>query len=265
MSNLARRTICRPRPSRARELYGSEFDFPNFDTLPRREYMLAALPRSGSTFLAMEMWRTGVMGAPMEYLNALFASIIGHRLMIRNINEEMLTYWSGVKRLRTSANGVFGYKMFISFYLEFGKGCPEMLHCLTPDKVVFLTRSSLTEQAVSYSRAIRSDSWFYDVRERERPEYDADHILQCIDSLQYQLDFWHELFELTGTSVHHVSYEDVLDDPRGVLEGIADFLGVKIHPEVAIALPHIKIQRDAESVEWVRRFKGFLSNRVEEV
>lgn len=256
MDNLARSTSRHRRPSRARDLYDDEFDFPSFDAQPSLEYMLAALPRSGSTFLATEMWRTGVMGAPMEYLNPLFGGTIARRLMIKDINSEIIAYWSGVRSLRTSPNGVFGHKMFISFYLELCKKCPDLFHHLAPDKVVFLTRSNLVEQAVSYSRAIRSDSWFYGVREPARPGYDEDHVLQCVESLQYQLNFWQKLFELTDTTVHHVIYEDLLDDPRGVLKGIADFLGVEICRKAAITLPRMHVQRDAESAEWVKRFAG---------
>lgn len=256
MSNQMRDASCQVQRPHARKFYEKRFDFPRFDKQPFLEYMLAALPRSGSTFLCREMWRTGLMGAPMEYLNPLFASVIAHRLVIDDIDIEILTYWSAVKRLRTSPNGVFGYKMFISFYLEFGRKHSELLSHLMPDKVIFLTRSSLVDQAVSYSRAIRSESWFHDVPERVHPGYDADHIRQCVDSLHYQLDFWRELFDLTGTAAHHVTYEKLLDDPRGVLEGIANFLGVKIDPKAAIALPCTLIQRNAESADWVRRFKN---------
>src|SRR5262245_60646267 len=37
---------------------------------PRLVYIVAATPRSGSTLLCRELWSTGLLGAPYEYLNA---------------------------------------------------------------------------------------------------------------------------------------------------------------------------------------------------
>jgi trehalose 2-sulfotransferase len=49
-------------------LYMAEFDF-RTKVEQRLSYMIATVPRSGSTYFAIQMWRTGVLGAPMEYLN----------------------------------------------------------------------------------------------------------------------------------------------------------------------------------------------------
>jgi LPS sulfotransferase NodH len=250
----ARNASIRARPSRALDLYGAGYDFSTYTSAPRIEYMLAAIPRSGSTHLATELWRTGVMGAPLEYPNPPFANILRSRLRLDDVG--FVTYWQTLKHCRTSPNGVFGYKAFMSDYLNWSQLYQDMLPLITPDKVIFLTRSNLVEQAVSYSKAIRSNAWFEGMSECTHPDYDGTHIRRCLITLQYQVDFWRELFDLTGTSVHHVTYEALLNEPRIVVEGIADFLGVVLSPTVTVDLPYMRIQRDAESAAWVERFES---------
>lgn len=234
------------------DLYSDAYDFPSFEGRPPTSYMLAAIPRSGSTHLAVQLWKSGVMGAPMEYPNAPFMDPMRHRL---GTGDDLVAYWNAVKRVRTSRNGVFGYKMFVSDYVRSGNQHPELLSEITPDKVIFLTRSNLIEQAVSYSKAIHSGAWFHGVRMREKPAYDVEDIRLCIAALQYQIDFWNELFTLTQTAVHAVTYESLLADPEGVVKGVANFLGVEFDPTATMDLPCMRTQRDAESADWVRRYE----------
>ena len=49
--------------------YEGKFDFPGRGTPPAITYMLATVPRSGSSYLSHLLWRTGCLGAPIEYLN----------------------------------------------------------------------------------------------------------------------------------------------------------------------------------------------------
>lgn len=234
------------------ELYGQHYDFPQFVNQPMTSYMLAAIPRSGSTHLAMQLWKTGVMGAPMEYPNTPFMDPMRQRL---GTGDDYVAYWDALKRVRTSCNGVFGYKMFVSDYVRSGNHYPELLHEIVPDKVVYLTRENLVEQAVSYAKAIRSGAWFHGVQERQKAVYDEEDIRLAIAALKYQMDFWDELFTLTKTEVHAITYEALLADPEKVIKRVANFLGVELDSAAAIALPSMGIQRDAESAEWVRRHK----------
>jgi LPS sulfotransferase NodH len=249
-----RQGICVAR-SRILDLYGAEYDFNEQAGSPRAEYMLATLPRSGSTYLALELWRTGVMGAPMEYPNPMFARVMRARLRLADPSDAV-EFWKVAQRLRTSPNGVFGYKMFSSSYQWWAHNSPAMLPLIAPAKVVFLTRSSVIEQAVSYSKAIRSGSWFHDVPARKHSEYDAEHIEICVGFVEYQLEFWKELFALTGAQVHHVTYESLLGDRLNVIKEIADFLGVERDRAAALDLPRIEVQRNTESIEWARRYRG---------
>ena len=58
--------------------YEAKFDFPARAAAPERPYLLATVPRSGSTYLSHVLWRTGCLGAPLEYLNFDPAGPYGH-------------------------------------------------------------------------------------------------------------------------------------------------------------------------------------------
>ena len=58
--------------------YEAEFDFPAYRGSARRPYMLASVPRSGSTFVSHLLWETGCLGAPLEYCNFEPAGPYGH-------------------------------------------------------------------------------------------------------------------------------------------------------------------------------------------
>ena len=51
-----------------RNWMGRELDFPG-SAAQRKSYVVASSYRCGSTFFCSALWRTGVLGAPAEYLN----------------------------------------------------------------------------------------------------------------------------------------------------------------------------------------------------
>lgn len=52
-----------------RKFYRTDFDFPNRSEEPVKTYFLSAIPRVGSTWFSLQLWKTGILGAPLEYLN----------------------------------------------------------------------------------------------------------------------------------------------------------------------------------------------------
>lgn len=148
--------------------------------------------------------------------------------------------------------------MFAMNYIIISRKYPGWLREIAPpQKVIFLTRSNLIEHAVSYSRAIRSQVWFAAGANAHKPiDYDGNHIAKCAESICFQLEFWSELFALTGAQVCHVTYEDFLADLRGTIARVAEFIGVPLNPRRVIGGPLIRMQRDEHSAEWVRRYEA---------
>jgi LPS sulfotransferase NodH len=234
-------------------LYQEEFDFAHRDESPTMQYMIATIPRSGSTYFALELWRTGVLGAPMEYANAPYISILKNRL---GVDIDILKYWSEVEKRRTSANGVFGYKMFIGNYLHCEENHPDLLKKIAPDKVIFLTRRDSTAQAVSLTKAVQSKAWFHGVEALDKPKYSFEEIRRGVNQVKQEIATWERIFELTETDVLPVFYEDLVADPGAVVRKVSDYLEVNLDPASTLDIPAIKVQRTSESLEWMRKFEA---------
>src|SRR6476646_5101707 len=89
--------------------YEGKFDFPPRPQGPDLTYLLASVPRAGSTYFSHLLWRTGCLGAPLEYLNFEPAGPYGFAAESPQLQRQL---WRSVLRRRCSPNGVFGLKAF---------------------------------------------------------------------------------------------------------------------------------------------------------
>jgi LPS sulfotransferase NodH len=241
-------------------LYSAQADFNCFGAEPLGSYMLATVPRSGSTYCAIRLWQSGLLGAPMEYLNFPVMGQVFRRLGYTPDEkglipaERIRDYWRDIRRLRTSLNGVFGFKMFPANYIEIARSYPTLLEEITPNYVVYLTRRDEVGQAMSYSRARRSKTWFAGVENTLDVPYDFDHIKSCLYSVQQQKKSWEDIFERTGVAPIRIFYEDLLDDGSGVVETVLHAMGIETDANAAVEVPMILRQSDGMSREWRERF-----------
>ncbi|UXA61015.1 DUF6065 family protein [Xanthomonas prunicola] len=85
-------------------IYTADFDFDGAIT-PRLKVMVAAIPRSGSTYFCLDLWRSGAFGAPAEYLNLM------------NRREDMIPRpHDPSARIQRSASSHFGHGV-LTFHL----------------------------------------------------------------------------------------------------------------------------------------------------
>jgi len=244
------------RPHQASQYYDAGLDFNCFGEDPTIRYMLATVPRSGSTYCAIRFWQSGLLGAPMEYLNF---RVVGNLLRRLGYSVEMeamslVNYWQDVERLRTSANGVYGFKMFIANYIEIAKRAPDFLAEIRPDHVVYLTRRDDIGQAMSYSRAQRSKAWFAGVPGTPEVGYDFAHIRMCLRSINHQKNAWEKTFDLTGTTPIRITYEDLLERGDACIQDVQSAMGIAPESRSPIDVPMIERQTDGVSLEWRERF-----------
>ncbi|MGN6481159.1 Stf0 family sulfotransferase [Luteibacter sp.] len=244
------------KPHLATQYYEAHMDFNCFGEPPKTSYMLATVPRSGSTYCAVRLWQSGAMGAPMEYLNY---RVIGNLLRRLGYSLELEAkslqgYWRDVQRLRTGNNGVFGFKMFIANYVEIAKRAPAFLENIRPGHVIYLTRRDAVGQALSYSRAQRSKIWFGGVANAPEVEYDFAHVKMCLRSINHQKNAWEKTFAVTGVEPLRVTYEDWLDDGAATIGFLTAKLGLSFDAAAQIPVPMIERQTDGISREWRDRF-----------
>jgi LPS sulfotransferase NodH len=240
--------------------YEPEFDFSPFAGAPARPYLLASVPRSGSTFVSHLLWQTGCLGAPLEYCNFEPGGPYGHASQSPG---EQRRLWHSALARRTSPNGVFGLKGFPVQFEALQKTNPallvEVLRTVLPSresgKVILLHRRDRTAHAISYARAILSGIWRAE-QEREgraEPEYSRLAVERAERMIENQERAWLAMLADIGIAPLELWYEDVLADPAATLEAVAAFLCVEIDPASSVKVPPIERQSQAGAREWARR------------
>ena len=221
--------------------------------------MIATLPRSGSTYFAIQLWRTGVLGAPMEYFNFGLMPQILKRFGFNEKDptalsrKQMRRYVRLLKSLRTSPNGTFGYKMFMSTFRDMLSYFPDVYDEIQPDIILFLTRKDLIGQAISYSRASMTKMWFAGDSSPFEASYDYEHIKSSLDRIEMQHPFWEGVFKQAKVDPIRVSYESLMDSSQDVVRDLLHEMGIKPHVK-ELAIPLIDKQSDEVTEEWRSRF-----------
>jgi LPS sulfotransferase NodH len=242
-----------------RALYGREHDFPIRKDRPAKSYFLAAIPRVGSTHLAVSLWRTGLLGAPMEYLN-----LKDRAGDVKKYGDgDLFRYWESVQSRRTSPNGVFGSKLFTNDFWEVFNLDKRALSMITADYVVQLRRRDRLQQAISYSRARLTRVWIPASEEdrRTEAEYDFDHICESLVAIGRQERSWEKIIERTEARAITLYYEDFDSDTDSAVKQVMDFLGVGEPGTPVENLPNMSRQRDNLSLQWLSRFNDDLESR----
>lgn len=209
-------------------------------------------PRSGSTLLALALWRTGCLGAPMEYLNL--------DTLQRDFDIEddalFLEYWTLLKRTRTSPNGVFGIKLFANFAYAIQQRRPALFEELFAcGKSIILTRRDRIAQAVSLARALQTKRWFSGDPELRPPRYSFKQIASALRRIRAFEQWWELLIEARGIEPLRLVYEDIRSDLGKATATIAEFLEVTLVCDRTPELMPVDAQSDDISRQWQERFR----------
>jgi len=243
--------------------YEERYDFPERETLPERVYVLASLPRSGSTYLSHVLWESGCLGAPLEYLNFLPG---GHYGFAANSPDRQIELWRHVLRTRTSPNGVFGAKCFPMLIYLLARSNPplyeEATRLLMPAdrsaRVIRLRRRDRLAHAISYARATRSGIWREEQESQggARVPYSRAAVDEAMNELERAEAGWEPLFASLTTEPLTLWHEDVVERPDEAMRSVAEFLGVELDPAAAVAVPKVKKQSDSDSRMWAERYRA---------
>jgi LPS sulfotransferase NodH len=240
--------------------YEEEFDFPPRLSPPTRPYLLASVPRSGSTWVSHLFWQTGCLGAPLEYCNFEPTGPYGHASQSA---AEQLKLWRAALAGRTSPNGVFGLKGFPVQFEALHANNPallaEVMRTVMPSpergRVVLLHRRDRTAHAISYARAILSGIWRAEQERggRAEPEYSRIAVERAATMIESQEGTWRAMLADLRIAPLELWYEDVLAGPAAAIDAVAGYLGVEIDPEAAVEVPPIERQSQQGARAWVRR------------
>ena len=241
--------------------YEEKFDFPYREALPERVYILASVPRSGSTYLSHLLWQSGCLGAPLEYFNFLPT---GHYAAAARSAEKQIAIWRSVLHRRTSPNGVFGVKCFPGMVEHLGQGNPALFREVTAllltanpnPKVVQLKRRDRIAHAISYARAVRSGIWRAEQEEKGQPatvSYSEQAIDEALQVLGRDEAAWDSLYSNSGITPLVLWYEDVVERSEEAIESVAGYLGVTLDPSATVSVPEIRRQSREDSERWAEQ------------
>ena len=237
-------------------------------------YVVASTPRSGSNLLQRALWKTGVAGAPEEYLAPAYVRDFDERWgLVRRLPEStaQILKFDGltfdvddfVRRLmqvRTSPNGIFGLKLHNDHLKMLLASRIDVDHLLKDPKYLFITQRDKLRQAVSLLRANQTGIWIVDglwlSTTPGRPEaahYDFSAIRELLSDLCRQERGWRDFFAQHNLKPLEVEYEHLVDDYDQSVRTCLSFLSVSF--EKPIPDPGIQRQADATSEEWIQRFR----------
>lgn len=242
--------------------YEAAFDFPAREGPPRLPWLLASLPRAGSTWLSHELWACGCLGAPLEYFNFEPGGPWGHA---SERPDEQVRLWRAALATRTAPNGVFGCKAFPGQLQHVQQGNPALVAQAmrllvgpaAPRKVVELRRRDRQAHAVSYARALLSGVWRAEQERegREEPAFSALAVERAGHMLDQQQAAWQAMYADLGVVPLVLWFEDALADPAGAVAQVADHLGVALDPAARVAVPPIRQQAQQGAQAWLGALK----------
>jgi LPS sulfotransferase NodH len=210
-------------------------------------YVVCTQPRSGSNYYGDLLYSTGKLGRPIEWLDAGAVAKAGFGTPFET-RQQQLTL---VTTLGATDNAVYGLKLFPyqlrSCYVDGFDPFDELPNL----KFVYLERHDLLGQAISHVRAQQTDQWTSHERPNSDPTYDVNGINNELYNLLRDRGDWNLYFASNGLAPLRVYYEDVVRNPQGAADQLADFLGV---PHAKIGTVNLNVQRDALNESWRTQF-----------
>ena len=241
--------------------YEGKFDFPHRTGGPDRTYLLASLPRAGSTHFSHILWETGCFGAPLEYLNFQPGGPYGFAAQSPEMQHQL---WRSVLRRRCSPNGVFGLKVFSMQLDALQRNDPGLLEDVLatmlprdgPRHVIYLRRRDRAAQTVSYARASLSGVWRREQESADAPptEYSDEAVDAAERGIAFQESVWEQMFNDLRLEPLALWHEDILADAASATQQVAHYLGVSLDPDATIAVPEVEKQSEGDSKEWLARY-----------
>lgn len=234
---------------------------------PPRVYLVASLPRTGSTLLCNALWDTGRAGAPKEYLNPMQRRDWARRrgafwpgpvrgpalaaLAVVPWPERALAAHLREVQLHRSGGGWFGLKLHAHHHAALA-GSPGLQALLGAARVVRVQRADRLAQAVSWARARQTGAWAHWQRGVLPPVYSRRAIDEALGRIAAGEAHWDRV--LAGREVLCLDYEALAADLGEAVGAVLRLLGVDA--EIPPPQPSLRRQADARSAEWIARYRA---------
>ena len=245
-----------------------------------KSYVICTAPRSGSTLLCEMLKATGQAGVPASYFHRPSLDVWAEKFDVseRSDAARFEAVLEAVRHAGTGATGVFGLRLqahsrdyFFQRLQEF-RPAPSDLAALQgvfgTTRFVWLRRADKLAQAVSLVKAEQTGLWHRarDGSDFERigppadPEFDADRLLQVAREMVEQDLAWWDWFAREGIEPLELTYENLAEDPSGVLRQVLESLD--LNPALALGVvPGVAKLADAVSLDWLTRLRALDQTR----
>lgn len=209
-----------------------------------RGYFITGTPRSGSTYLCRLLAGTGVLGQPEEWLDPrTFMRLTGE---IAPRGGE----WSAIIGRASTANGIFGVKVFAS--QVDASPIDDLPGLIASSTVVHLERRDALAQALSWSRAAQSGRWQDHQSVKRQPTFAPELIDFALTRIAQDNARWRLLFARRAIAPLHLAYEDYVRAPHTAVAAVAARLGIDMTTApLAIEQPPVP---DAMVEDWRERY-----------
>ncbi len=220
---------------------GAEQDHPTWSG-PVRSYVIASLPRTGSTMLARSLEAAG-MGVPAEYLNPLVRRELADRWGQLALSD----YLERVRAIRT-VGGYFGVKVHFNHFEPLRSNQPT-LDWIGDATWISLTRLDRISQAVSLDLARRTGRWWAGSR-RRFATYDPTAITNRFDEIRKQETGWERFYLDHEIEPLRITTENLFEQPHETIGAVLTALGAGGEPQVVT-----RPSNDPRTERWARRYR----------
>lgn len=225
---------------------------------PTKTIFIAAIPRCGSTRLSSLMHATHSLGYPLEYINSDTTQFFRPGTEPTIENQCLHAEGEGI-----TPNGVLSIK-FMPYQYRALEQEIDVERRFGKPSWIWLRRGDILAQAVSLSRAMQTGQWAMGGDDTPAlAKYSFDDIKQRIEEIQYEEDFWCDLFARHEIEPLCVWYDDVTNDADNLIARIFQFVGEKKANAVSRSMQSVRrpdyfkdarIQRDEKNAFWMRQF-----------
>lgn len=217
-------------------------------SMPKRMIGIAALPRSGSTYLADLMTNTGLLGQPNEFYNPHVL-----RKQFPGRGKTLADCAMLARELGTSPNDVVGIKFFAAHFPSTDPTF-KISDWFGEPVWVWLRRRDMLGQAISFLIARQTLAYTANATAQSVPKYSSVLIAETLHKCCVQDAQWRAYFNRTQISPLEIEYEDLTQDPESALRKIAEVAGIELGPVEAQPRSTMQKQRTSLNDEWRARF-----------
>jgi len=230
---------------------------------PRTSLLLCSLPRVGSFLLGELLHSTGLVGYAGEWFLWPERARLWREWGVASHD----AYLDRVLEEGTSANGVFAAKVMwghMGEFLLYARRVAGDYECddrtaieamLPSPRYVWLRRTDVVAQAVSWTKAAQTNDWRGGGEEKP-----VAYSFEQIDWLEHQIRVWdgawRRWFAAQGIEPLLLSYEELAADPTGTVDRVLSLLGLERPAGGPGPVSTLRRQADEVSELWIARYRA---------